>query len=395
MPSRLKFALLILPLLLVACAEQSLAEQREANTRRATANDPIVIGFVWPFEADWDFLPEGVDMAVDEINSSGGILGRPLEIVRADDHDSVIEGRQIAQDFAENTEMLAVIGHAWSYISVPASPIYEFNGLIMLSPSATSPDLTRDDFNFIFRNVASDDEVGRQLARYALDQGYRDMMILYVNDPNGRELSNVFENEASGIGISIIDRRNYQGERNFPLILDDWEDLEFDAIFIAGQNPDAATFIAQAREAGITVPIIGSDGLDTSDLADVAGDAAEGTVVASHYHADNPREELQDFIQRFEAYYADFYGEGQPLTPDTWAAQGYDAVYLLKHAIEQAETVTPAGVAEALHNTTDWQGVTGPHTFDSTGDVIGKSIVLKVLENGEFRFLQLATDDGG
>lgn len=369
--------------LLGACAEDDLRVLRAQKALNATVDTPIVIGLVWPFYAAYDQLPQGVRMAVEEINANGGLLGgRPLRLIEADDFDSVREGRLVAQEFAENTDMVAVIGHAWSYISVPASPIYEFNGLVMLSPSSTSPELTRNGFQFIFRNVSSDEEIARQLAIYAESQGYARMTILHVNDPNGRQLANIFENEADRRGINVVDRRSYQGtNRNFRTIIANWQSLDFDAIFIAGSNPEAAEFILQARTAGIEAPIMGSDGLDTDDLWNIAGEAAEGTVVVSHYHPDTPREQQQRFIEKYRQRYN--------TDPDTWAAQGYDAVYLLAHAMTVANSSSSGAIAQALHQTREWQGVTGPHTFNERGDVVGKPIILKILQDGTFDFYQI------
>jgi branched-chain amino acid transport system substrate-binding protein len=369
-------------MILTACSEQDLGIRRAQQAEET--NDNIQLGFVWPFAQDYDLLPEGVVLAVEEINANGGLLdGRPLTIIQKDDDDSVHDGRLIAQEFAEDPNITAVIGHAWSYISIPASPIYEFNDLIMLSPSSTSPELTDRGFKYIFRNVASDREVGRQLANFAKNQGYNRIAVLYVNESYGLELSNIFENEADKLEMQVVDRRNYLTERNFDLILEKWSEMEFDVIFIAG-NSRAASFIKLAREKGIDTPIIGSDGLDVSDLWNIAGETANGVIVASHFHKDNPRSEQQDFIDRFT--------ERWDTPPDTWAAQGYDAVYVLAYAIEQANSTIPAEVMQALHNTQNWQGVTGPHSFDANGDVIDKPIILKILQDGEFEFLQLATE---
>lgn len=405
-------------LLLNACATPSLEDQRIAQAQRATTATPIKIGFVWPFSAEYDLLPEGVEMAVQEINAEtvvcndntsalpeaspeavsevngerncriqpGGLLGgRKIQIVPRDDLDSIREARLIAQEFAEDVEMTAVIGHAFSSISIAAAPLYEFTGLIMLSPSATSPDLTRSGFHYIFRNIPSDSEVGRQLAVYAREQGYQRMVILYQSGSYGLQLSNVFENEASEEGILIIDRRPYEVSRNFALIIDQWQDLEFDAIFIAGSNPEAAEFVRDARQQGIQQPIIGSDAMDTTALWEIAGEASTGTVIASFYHPDNPDSELQDFVVRFIRQYGE--------APDTWAAQGYDAVWLLADAITRAGSTIPSEVATALHNTRNWQGVTGNHTINANGDVIGKPLVLKIQQPDGLKFLQLATSE--
>ncbi len=374
----------MLAMLLAACNE-NLAAERAEKALNAGANDPIYIGLGWPIGVDRDLLPEAVEMAVEEINQSGGLLdGRQIEIVPKDDHDSAREGRLIAQSFAEDTNVVAVIGHFWSYISVPASALYEFNGILMLTPASTSPELTSRGFEHVFRSITNDNEVGRQMAVYADDEGFERMVILYVNDSYGRALSNAFENEADKLGITIVDRRSYRGsERSFRGILDDWETSSFDAILVIG-GAEAATFIRLARESGISAPILAGDGLDTDELWAVAGDAANGVIVVTHFHPDNPYTE-QDFIQRFEERYG--------TAPDTWAAQGYDAVYLLANAIENAGSTMPDEMAAALRNTHDWEGVTGPHTFDENGDTIGKPVVLKVMRDGQFEFLELATEE--
>jgi branched-chain amino acid transport system substrate-binding protein len=381
--------------LLTGCAERPISEQREAAARAATVNDPIRIGFAWSFSVVDDYLPEGVRMAVAELNGKrlecdenqqncvevSGILGRQIELVERDDFDDVREGRLIAQEFAQDTSITAVIGHGYSSISLAAAPLYEFNGLIMLTPSATSPDLTNRGYRYIFRNVLNDVEVGRQLAYYARETGYRRMVILYEDGSYGRQLSNVFENEAAKLNITIVDRRVYRNTRNFPAILDLWQTEDFEAIFIAGSNPSAAQFVRDARRARINQPIIGSDGLDTDALLNIARESSYGTVIASFYHTDNPDAALQQFKIR----YFDRYGQ----EPDTWAAQGYDAVYLLANAIKRAESTVPAEVAAALHTTVDWQGVTGLHTINENGDVVGKPLVLKVQQKEGRQFLQV------
>ncbi len=422
-------------LLFAGCIpDDDYAAQRSWMAQNAEPGDDIWIGLVWPFAGsydardlgadcpvpmpnmanddaadpdcipygEYDYLPLGVHMALAEINAEGGILdGRRIRLIQRDDNDSVTDGRLIAQQFAEDTRVMAVIGHAWSYVSVPVAPLYEFNGLIMLSPSATSPELTRSDFRYIFRNVASDAEIGRQLAIYAYNQGYRRVLILYANESYGRELSNVFETEASAFGITIVDRRAYlETERSFDLILSDWQNEDFDAIFIAaGDASEAGQFIRRARALGLDQPIIGGDGLDQPSLWDGGGRSVAGTIVASHFHRDNPRPQLQDFIARFRAYWnADVdacMAAGDCIEADTWAAQGYDAVYLLSYAMHTAGTTDPAAVSDVLHGLTDWEeGVTGPHSYgEGSGDVIGKPIILLQAQTDGFQFYGLADVD--
>lgn len=385
--SRFWLGWMVCLILMTACSARNPLEQREDAARAATTTTPIRIGFVWPLAAAEDKLPSGVQLAVEEMNASGGVLGRQIELVSQDDMISLRESRLIAQDLVDDPSITAVIGHGYSDLALAAAPLYEFNGLLMMSPSATTPDLTREGYHYIFRNVISDLEAGRQLAHYAHSQGYRRIVILYEAGSYGRQLSNVFENEAAALDITIIDRRPYRSDRNFEPIIDEWSSesfSEFDAIFIAGFNPDAAKFVRDARRARLRQPIIGSDGLNTSDLWNIARESSLGIVVASYYHPDNPDPTLQDFIQAYRARYND--------EPDTWAAQGYDAVNLIVEAIRRANSTVPSEVASELHLLSDWKGATGMYTFNENGDVIGKPLILVEQQKDAFHFLQAGVE---
>ncbi len=415
--TRLIYVLLGFCILLASCSqfEDDYHAARRARAQSNSTTAPIVIGVAWNFTDEYnaarvgecanlpvsecpvlplgkyDMLPLGVHMAVEEINANGGVLGgRLLQIRERDDNESITQGRLVAQEFAEETDVVAVIGHAYSSISIPASPLYEFNGVIMLSPAATSPHLTHRGFTRVFRNLISDDQIGQVLADYAFAQGYRRVMIIYRDEAYGRDLSNVFETEAARLGVEVVDRRIYSSV-DFERIIRDWAEQEFDAILIATSSAqDAALFIKRAGEAGINVPFLGGDGIDSSDIAAIAGEYAEGTVVATHYHQDNPRPQLQEFIQRFNARWGDLIPDYQSLwggVPDTWAALGYDAVYILANAIEQAGITDPDQLAAYMHEDFVWlDGVTGAYRFDEKGDVVGKQVVLLRLEDGEFRY---------
>lgn len=354
----------------------------ERDRRAAKADGDIIIGVAWPLGLEGIMLQEGIKMAVDEINAGGGVLNRRIEILWKDDEASISQGRVVAQQFADNPDVVAVIGHLHSYVSIPASRIYKFSGLLMLSPISTAPKLTRQGFERIFRNIPSDEDFGRQIVDFAARQGYRRVVIYYVNDAYGRGLATAIERRAEELEIDVVDRLSYDGidDREFRVALATWEPLEFDAIFLAGSLPAAARFIKEARGAGVTVPIIGGDGLDSPELWEVAGDAAEGTIVASVFHNDVPRPEVQNFNRDFRTKYG--------VLPDVFAAQGYDAMRLIAYAMEKAGTTAPGKVAEALHSVKDWPGVTGLHTFDAKGDVVGKPIIKMVVRDGRFEYLE-------
>ncbi len=177
----------------------------------------------------------------------------------------------------------------------------------------------------------------------------------------------------------MVDASEQANERSFDETLRDWSSVDMDAIFLAGEPPSAATFVAEARRQGVSAPILGGDALGSPELVSVAGHAAEGTIVASMFHPDEPRPEVQRFASAFTKRYG--------TRPDVGSAIGYDAVRLLAAAMTRAKSTLPDSVAKALHELRDWPGVTGAFTFDDAGDLRDKPVVKMIVHNGQFEYL--------
>ncbi|MEM9664967.1 MAG: ABC transporter substrate-binding protein, partial [Bacteroidota bacterium] len=289
---------------LAACGgPQDPAEQRAQ--RIAQSDGPILIGAAWPWEARTSgYYWEGLELAVREVNEAGGIQGRPIELVREDDRESVNEGRLVAQRLANNPDVVAVIGHLNSHVTLPAAGTYEAAGLVMLTPASTTPELTEKGYRRIFRSVNNDVMIGQQMVDYAVSKGYTNVAIAYVRNAYGLGLANAFERRAIEAGVHIVDRQAYDSavrdtRVSFDRIIDEWKDRRFDAIFLAGMAPEAGYFVKHVRAAGIDASMFGGDALDTQSLIESAGPAAEGLVVASIFHPDNPRPEVQQFNEVF------------------------------------------------------------------------------------------------
>jgi branched-chain amino acid transport system substrate-binding protein len=380
---RARLVLPVLVLLAAACGKTEDTPEQRA-TRAARAQGEIVIGAAWPWAARKEMLyGQGMDLALEELNAGGGVMGRPLRIVRGDDQESVNEGRLVAQSFAQNPDMVAVIGHLQSYVSVPAAAIYDLAGMVMLSPASTDPELTGNQYRRVFRGTFTDREVGRQMATFARDRGYGRVAVYYVRSDYGRGLANAFEEKAATMGVRIAARNSYEavGEPNvlgIREVLKEWKAMEFDAIFIAGEVPHAAEFVAEARRGGITVPIFGGDAMGTPQLTTIAGAAAEGVIVATAFHPDATRPEVRRFVEAFQRRFG--------RRPDVAAALGYDGVRVLADAMQRAQSTVPDKVAGALHDTRDWKGVTGSFSFNPQGDLVEKPVQLMVVRDGRFEY---------
>lgn len=371
-------------LLLAGSACSSTRAAGDERTEPKTTGD-VMVAAVWPWEAHKEVrYGEGIDMAVDEVNAAGGIQGRNLRVVRFDDHESVNEGRLIAQKIASDPNFVAVIGHLQSYVTVPAAAIYDLAGLVMIAPAATSEELTSMGYQRVFRTIFTDRAVGSQMADYAAAKGYARTAIYYVRSPYGRDLANAFEERAAAAGVSVVGRASYDPAQDLSAaglstVLREWKQSDLDAIFLAGEVPQAGSLIRAIRESGIDVPVLGGDAMSSPGLIQVGGPAVEGTVVAASFSPQDPRPEVQKFAASFQRRFGG--------APDPGSALGYDAVHLLAHAMNTAKSTDPQRVAETLHTMPAWGGVTGPFAFSPSGNLMERQMVKVVVRSGDFHFL--------
>jgi branched-chain amino acid transport system substrate-binding protein len=337
---------------------------------------------MWPWSSARGNLWQGIELAVDEINASGGLLNRKLRIDKQDDESSLAKGLVIAQQFADNLDMVAVIGHYNSYIALPAAATYQSAGLVYLTPGATSYQINNLGHNMVFRSVPSNRSLGNRIAENMAAKGLRRVAIFYKKEKSSQDIANYFEQRGRELGLTIVDRRSFmQGSQDFSNAIQNWKDLyQFDAVFLAANVPEAAYFISQMRKMGLSVPIFGDHGLDTRQLFEIAGSAAEGVFVTDSTIQEDNWPAYQHFNKIFTQKYHQAAGAS--------AAKGYDAVNLLAQAIRQANSTVPAKIAQALHSTSKWPGASGEFTFDEKGDIPDKKIGMKVVHGDKFEMTQ-------
>ncbi len=386
----LKNILLILSLCLLCisgCFTSDDVAVRRAKKAQNNKGD-IVIGAV----ADWDNITgrkdlrwDGIELAVKEINKKGGILGRKVRIIKKDDDATFTKAMSIAEELSDNIDVCAVIGHEYSFISIPASVIYQFGGLLMISPASSSPRLTERNFNFVFMVVQNDNEVGKQLAEYAHSVGYRRIMIYHIRDTYGMSIARAFEKRAGELGLEILDLLSYDSVTKDRVFYSDflhWKNNynDFDAVFLAARDPEnGAKIITQARKAKINAQFIGTDSLDSDSFISYGGEAVQNTVVPSAFYPLRETPEVKKFVELFKKEYNRM--------PDTSAALYYDTAIVLFYAISQAGTTVPEKIVDALHNIKNFEGVTGKITFTEDGDVADKKSFLKIVKDNKFIYL--------
>ncbi|MBF0426597.1 MAG: ABC transporter substrate-binding protein [Magnetococcales bacterium] len=386
----------MLALFLSSCSD-SLQQPETKSAEAATATialpkGDIAIGVVWNqvwnSENDELFF-EGAELAREEINQQGGVLGRMIKTIPTHDlgTESSLGAIQVARKLADTPNLVAVIGHSTSSSAIPASITYEHRGVVFISPSSTQVELTNHNFQYVFRTIPDNREQGARMADYAHEKNYKTFAVLYASDTNSEQVASIFiEESAAEHQASFLYNKMFPENTkdfNYMLseilaVLDKDPSQKLDAIFFSGLSEQGGVFIQQARRMGVLVPVIGSDGLDSQALWKLSREQAAGTVVPTVFldTSSNKQHDLfrEAFVKRFGK------------RPGTWAALAYDAIRLLAHAIKEGESIVPFDIATALrYMPKPWPGVTGCHRFSRTGDVTGKKIFIQEMgKNGKF-----------
>jgi len=373
---------MLVAVMLVSASCDTYSSLYEERAKKAEESEGDIVIGIADSSAPPTLFAEGVKLAIAEVNAGGGVLGRKLRAVFFDDKRSVEKGQQVAADISKDTDMFAVVGHLYSDVAVSVSVTYEESGTLFISPGATQDDLIREDSALTFRNIPSDEDTGRETAAYALRNNYRNMAIVYDSESSGKRVASVFREYAVKTGIRIVAEKSYSAwEKDYRLLIADLlSQARFDAIFLGGILPSAGQMIKQMRDMGITVPIIGTGLLDSPYLWNIAGKAAEGTVISTGFDPGLPVPLTRNFVKRFKAAVGS--------EPDTWAAQGYDAIRLLAFAIEEGGSCVPAVISTTLRFLQNWKGVTGSYSFQRSGNISEKRIFFKQVREGNFEFLE-------
>jgi len=302
---------------------------------------------------------QGIEMAFEEINAQGGVLGRQIEPVVLDNKGDAAESTSVATNLIVNQKVVAHLGAATTGATLAAVPVAMANKVPLLTTSATNPDVTVDPTTgetreYIFRVCFIDPWQGTVAANFA----YQDLGVtkaaIYFDNTNdySKGLAENFAQRFEELGGQIVGREGYaEQDQEFRPTLTTFQNSGAELIYIPGYYQKVGLIVRQAREMGIDVPFLGGDGWDSPDLISTAGvENLNNTFFTNHYSSEDPAPKVQDFVQAYQAKYGEI--------PDGFAALGYDAAYLLADAIERAGVAEPEAIKDALAATSSFEGVT-------------------------------------
>lgn len=380
-----------LKLVVIATAVAALAacgdSEGEADAVAPAEEAPLVvkIGHVGPTSGPIARLGQdnenGGRMAIEALNAANITLGgraATFELLAQDDAADPAKGAAAARQLVASG-VNGVVGHLNSVTTIEASKIYSDAGVPQISPSATNPKYTRQGFATTFRLLADDAQLGDRLGRYAVET-LSGKAIAVIDDRTGygQSVADAFEQGVIAAGGSVVARAfTSDAETDFTVMLTALKDKRPDVVFFGGMDTVAGPMLQQMKQMDMQAKLVGGDGICSSNLPSLAGDALlDDQVFCAEAGgvADAGKPALDKFRADFQAKY------GTPV--QAYAPYTYDAVMVMAQAMQRADSADPAVYLPVLAQTDGYQGLTGSISFDEKGDIKGGALTLMTYRGG-------------
>lgn len=318
---------------------------------------------------------KGIDLAVEEINAEGGVNGKTIKFICEDDEGDSAKSVSAYKKLTTQDGVHMVIGSLTSGCSLSITNLAQANGVIQIAPAATAVDITKAG-NYIFRACYTDPFQGQVCGRFVKDNlGLENAAVLYdAQNDYSVGLTENFVNRFVSLGGKIVAQESYAtNDKDFNAQLTKIKEANPQVVFLPDYYGTVSLIAKQLRAQGIDTPIVGADGWD--GLTSNAGDEVLNGYYSNHYSSDSESPAVQKFVQSFKAKYNE--------APNSFAALGYDSVYILKDAIIAAGgDENTAKVRDALEKT-NGDYVTGHLSFDADHNPIKPAVMIKLVKDGD------------
>ena len=373
------------PVVVVAPAPAPVATA-SAPAAPAVASNVIKIGHVGPTSGAIAHLGKdnenGAKMAVEEWNAKGVTIGgqkMTIELLAEDDAADPKQGTAVATKLVD-AKVVGVVGHLNSGTTIPASAIYSAAGIPQISPSATNPKYTRQGFKTTFRVVADDTQLGGALGKYAVTT-LKGKNIGVIDDRTayGQGVAEEFEKAVTAAGGKVAGHEfTTDKATDFNAILTTLKGKKVDIVFFGGMDAVAGPMIKQMAQLGIKAKFMGGDGICSSELPKLAGDALKDNMVYCA-EAGGVEGEQKVGMDKFKADFKTKYNADVQV----YAPYTYDAMNLLISSMVKADSSDPAKYLPVLAAISDYKGVTGTIAFDEKGDIKNGALTLHTYKGGK------------
>ena len=321
-------------------------------------------------------LRQGAEQAVADINAQGGILGQKIELSVGDDRADPREGVSAANKFVADGVKF-VVGHFNSGVTIPASDVYQENGMLVVTPAATNPKVTERGMWNVFRVCGRDDQQGT-LAGAIIAQRFKGKRVAIVHDKTtyGQGLADETRRAMAKGGLKDV---FYEGvnkdDRDFTALISKIRQARADLVFWGGLYDAGGLIVRQMRAQGVKAPLMGGDGITDDEFASIAGPGAEGTLMTfSPDPRTNPANKA--IIELFRSK--------RMFEPQAYTLYSYASVQIIKRAAERAKSLDPKKVAEVMRSGMVFNTVLGDLKFDSKGDVSNDGYVVNGVKKDRY-----------
>jgi len=315
---------------------------------------------------------DGVALAVEEANASGGVLGKKVRVELVNNNGLPTDTSTVVRKLVSQDNVLAIIGEVASGRSIAGAKVCQPAGVPMLSPTSTNPAVTQIG-DYIFRACFIDPLQGKICSQFALSKlKVKTAAVLTdVKNPYSVGLTQYFIEDFEKNGGKIVAHENYkEGDDNFRSQLASIKATNPQVIFLPGYYSDVAVIAKQARSVGITQPMMGGDGWESEDLLKIGGAAVQDCYFSTHASPESRDPRTVKFVAAFKKKYN--------AQPNGLSIVAYDSANLMLAAIKKAGSTDRAKIRDALAATKDFPGVSGNITLDANRNVVKQLVILQV-----------------
>lgn len=344
----------------------------------AAKSDTIKIGTIQPISGPVSTYGiqtrDAITLAFDEINASGGVLGKKLALIAEDDEANPEKTTTAFTKLTSKDKVPVIIGALTSKCSLAITALAQGEKIVMISPSSTNDTVT-DAGDFIFRACYKDSFQGAVVAQFAFETlKAKNAAILFDNTNDySKGLTTNFTQKFESLGGKIVATESYaSGDKDFNAQLTKIKAAKPDVLLIPDYYNTVSLIAKQVRAQGLKIPMVGADGWD--EITNNAGDEVLNSFYSNHYSADSNDPDVQKFIAAYKAKYN--------VVPNALAALGYDAAYMVADAIKAAGSTDSTKIKDALAKT-DKKFVTGKITFDAKHNPVKSAVMLEVVKGAD------------
>ena len=365
---------------LAACGNNNSESSEEKTSDGGTIDAKIgVISILsGSGSAYGEAITNGFKLAQKEINEKGEVN---IELLVEDSAGEQEQALSAAQKIMSDDEVVAILGPTLSTEMNVVGPEADLNGIPIMGTSTTAKGIPQIG-EYVFRNSLPEEIAIPAAIEKAVEKyDAKKVALIYGNDDVLTKSGfDTMEKTAKDMKLDIVTIETFQkGQSDYNAQLTKIKELKPDLILSSALYNEGAVIMDQARKMGITVPFVGGNGFNSPKVIEIAGDASEGLIVATPWFAEKEDPKVQEFVKNYEAEYG--------LAPDQFAAQAYDALYIMAEGLKNAGEADRDALRDAIAEIKDLEGILGKFSFDKDGDIVMEPSVVTI-KDGKFQLFE-------